>query len=186
MTVTAAVIVRGSRVVGGGTNRPVHDSFCPRTALRCPSGVGYEFCPDFCHPDNHAEGQAIRDAAARAEPTRGADLYLTGHWWLCQPCWEKVDAAGITNVYLVEGATERFARAVAPKGEPRVTIRVRLRGVNVDETLAAALRAVMVEVTDENGADLDFTAQPNWRREELLVNLSRALAAAGVYRRAAG
>ncbi|MBI4281109.1 hypothetical protein HY628_02850 [Candidatus Uhrbacteria bacterium] len=103
---TVAVIVKDHRVIGvgknGGENPP---SVCKRKLLGCKTGEGYELCPG-CDPRNHAESSAI--AAAPLSDISGADLYLYGHWWCCQPCWEVMTAAGIGNVYLVEGATETF------------------------------------------------------------------------------
>lgn len=184
MTVTASIIVKNGRVIGRGTNRPVHDSFCPRTALGYQSGVGYELCPNFCHPNNHSEAQTIRDAIAHDESTKSADLYLTGHWWICKPCWEKIISAEIKKVYLIEGATEKFFRNVAPKGEPQTAVRVKLVGITPDKNLTSLLRSVLVTIVDDQDeADACFTADPSWTQKQLLVELSRALANAGVYRK---
>jgi len=44
-----------------------------------------------------------------ADPA-GADLYMYGHWWACEPCWKVLIDAGVRDVYLVENAHEVFAR----------------------------------------------------------------------------
>lgn len=114
---TSSIVARKDKIIGEGKNKPIHLSFCPRTAFECPSGEGYELCPRYCHSDNHSEVQVIRDAKERGENTRGANLYLYGHWWCCKPCWDVIMEAGIKNVYLVEGATEKFFSLVSRKGE---------------------------------------------------------------------
>lgn len=123
VTITASVIVRGEDVMGEGINNPIHNSFCPRTVFQCPSGEGYELCPRSCHSDNHSEKQAIKQAEKNGKETKGADLYLYGHWWCCKPCWDAMIKAGIKNVYLVEGATEKFFSAVSGKVEQNKPLR---------------------------------------------------------------
>lgn len=118
VVVTGSVVVKDGDILGQGINNPVHRSFCVRTAFACPSGQGYELCPTYCHSDNHSEAKAIADARAKGYQTKGADLYLYGHWWCCQPCWEKMIDAGIKNVFLVQGATELFDVPVSGKVEP--------------------------------------------------------------------
>lgn len=104
---TAAVLVRDGRVIGEGRNGGEDPpAICVRKERGIPTGQQYELCPG-CDPRNHAEPSAIRNAGG--EPTKGADLYLFGHWWCCEPCWNAMIAAGIRNVYLVESATERFS-----------------------------------------------------------------------------
>lgn len=115
--VTASVLVRKGKIIGKGTNNPIHPSFCPRTVFQCPSGKGYELCPRHCHSDNHSEAQAIKNAREGKHDTKGSDLYLYGHWWCCKPCWDKMIAAGIKNIYLAERATEQFSVPVSGKGE---------------------------------------------------------------------
>ncbi len=115
--ITASVLVKNGDVIGKGINNPIHPSFCPRTVFQCPSGEGYELCPSHCHSDNHSEGKAIKEAKEKKRDARRSDLYLYGHWWCCKPCWDKIIAAGISNVYLVEGATEKFSMPVSGKGE---------------------------------------------------------------------
>src|SRR3989344_441935 len=43
--------------------------------------------------------------------TIGADLYLWGHWWACQPCWNAIIEAGIENVYLLKDSERLFNKA---------------------------------------------------------------------------
>lgn len=115
--VTSAVVVKNDKVLGKGVNNPVHGSFCPRTVFQSPSGQNYELCPRHCHSDNHAEAQALKNAARSRVTTKGGDLYLYGHWWCCQPCWDAMIKAGIRQVYLAKGATQAFSMPVSVKGE---------------------------------------------------------------------
>lgn len=106
-----SVLVRdGAIIARGGNNQgqAVTPLFCARKVLESKSGEGYEFCSLCAGP--HSEATAVADARARGVDTRGADVYLYGHWWCCKPCWDVMLDAGIANVHLVEGATELFER----------------------------------------------------------------------------
>jgi deoxycytidylate deaminase len=105
----AAVIVRNGVVIGMGANGSEYHQTneCERVKQGMPSGQGYELC-EGCHPKNHSEPSAIRDAQEKGHSIEGADLYLWGHWWCCEPCWFAMIAAGIKNVYLLEGSEILF------------------------------------------------------------------------------
>jgi deoxycytidylate deaminase len=98
---TGAVIVQNSKIIGRGANgSDFHKKLgCVRKFFRVKTGKKYWLCPG-CSPKNHAEQSAIKDAKFRGISTKGADLYLWGHWWCCQSCWEKMIEAEIKNVYL--------------------------------------------------------------------------------------
>lgn len=102
---TGSVIVRDGVVVGSGANgSSYHESnICERIRQNIPTGQGYDLC-EGCHPRNHSEAKAVDDAIAHAQDTQGADLYLWGHWWCCEPCWRRMLEAGIQNVYLLSGS----------------------------------------------------------------------------------
>lgn len=108
-----AVLVKDGRIIGRGANgfmrsRERHP-VCERLKRGCKTGEGYELCPN-CVTDGHAETMVIADARAQSFNTTGADMYLFGHWWCCEPCWNKMTEAGIHTVYLLEQATELFDR----------------------------------------------------------------------------
>ncbi len=107
-----AVLVKDGQVivrVGNGYNQGRQTHICPRLVLECPSGTGYELCT--LHDDpGHAEQMAVKVAKEQGIDTRGADLYMYGHWWACEPCWKKLIEAGIRDVYLTDDSHERFAR----------------------------------------------------------------------------
>lgn len=105
----AAVLVKGTKVIGVGANgSDYHKKHpCRRQELRCKTGEGYELC-EGCHPKNHSEPSAIRDAIHKGNDTEGADLYLWGHWWCCKPCWNAMKEAGINNVYLLQDSEKLF------------------------------------------------------------------------------
>ena len=104
-----AVVVQDGKIIGMGSigNNPAHVAGCVRVTLDMPTGQGYELC-DGCDPKNHSEPSAIRDAIANEHDTVGGDLYLWGHWWCCEPCWDAIEEAGIKNVYLMEGSESLF------------------------------------------------------------------------------
>ncbi len=121
---TGAAVVKDSRVIGLGTNgSPYHKTHaCRRVELGIPTGQGYELC-EGCHPKNHSESKALAAAEAGGEDARGADMYLWGHWWCCQPCWEAMTSAGVAQVYLLEKSEVLFNKSnpgnILPKSGPK-------------------------------------------------------------------
>jgi deoxycytidylate deaminase len=116
---TGAVIVKEGKVLGVGANQSrlrttwaheLHNKFCIRKLLHIKSGTKYYLCPGCASSHMHAEPQAIKAAQQEHGDISGADLYHWGHWWCCKPCWDAMIAAGIRDVYLVDGATELFKR----------------------------------------------------------------------------
>ena len=110
---TGAVVVADGTVIGKGANgSKYHETHeCERVRLKMPSGQGYELC-EGCHPKNHAEPSAIEDAKNNGHESqlKGASLYLWGHWWCCEPCWNAMIKAGISDVFLLEGSEWMFDR----------------------------------------------------------------------------
>jgi deoxycytidylate deaminase len=108
----AAVLVKDGTIIARGANGSDYHELhgCERIRQGIPTGQGYELC-EGCHPKNHSEPSAIADAVSRDEDTRGADLYLWGHWWFCESCWDAMIAAGIRNVYLLEHSEVLFNKA---------------------------------------------------------------------------
>lgn len=106
-----AVLVVDGEVVARGANGSDHHLLhgCERKKHGIPTGQGYELCPG-CDPVNHAEQTLLRDAEGKGQNVKGGDIYLYGHWWCCESCWAKMIEAGVGNVYLVEGAEEKFKR----------------------------------------------------------------------------
>jgi len=104
---TGAVIVKDDQIIGTGANGSTwHDTNgCERKRLKIPTGEGYELC-EGCHPKHHAEQTAI----ANCKNPKESNIYLWGHWWCCQSCWDTMIAADIKNVYLPAGATEMFRK----------------------------------------------------------------------------
>ncbi len=106
---TGSVIVKDGEIIGRGANGSTYhtEHGCERVKRGIPTGHGYELC-EGCHPKNHSERRAIEDAAKSGHGTLGADLYLWGHWWCCEPCWNAMIEAGIEHVYLLEGSEKLF------------------------------------------------------------------------------
>ena len=106
---TGAVVVRNDEILGRGANGSHFHTFpgCVRKFLKAKTGTLYWACPG-CSPKHHAEPSSLRDALRNGHNLEGADLYLWGHWWCCQGCWQRMIKAGIKNVYLLEGASDKF------------------------------------------------------------------------------
>ena len=107
----ASIIVKDNKVIGRGANGSTyHDTHvCERVKQNIPTGQGYELC-EGCHPKNHGEPKAVKNAQDLCNDTNGADLYMCGHWWCCESCWNAMIAAGIKNYYLLENSENFFNR----------------------------------------------------------------------------
>ncbi len=107
---TGSVIVDSNGLtIGRGANGSNHHELfgCERKRQHIPTGEQYELC-EGCDPKNHSELRAIADADNDELDTFGADLYLWGHFWCCEPCTRAMREAGIANVYLLEGSDILF------------------------------------------------------------------------------
>lgn len=109
---TGSVVVKNGEIIGRGANGSSYhtEHGCERVKRNIPTGHGYELC-EGCHPKNHSEPRAISNARTSGCDTVGADLYLWGHWWCCEPCWSAIIEAGIENVHLLEGSEKLFNKA---------------------------------------------------------------------------
>ncbi len=108
----AAVLVKDNKIIGVGAigNNPAHIKGCVRVTMNVPTGTRYDLC-EGCDPKFHSEQSAIRDAELKGNNPKGANLYLWGHWWCCESCWNAMILAGIKNVYLLEYSEVLFNRA---------------------------------------------------------------------------
>lgn len=104
-----SVVVLDDVMLGWGANGSDYHNTraCERVLQGIPTGQRYDLC-EGCHPKNHSELRAVADALAKGHKLAGASLYLWGHWWACESCWNAIIAAGITNVYLVDGSEKLF------------------------------------------------------------------------------
>jgi deoxycytidylate deaminase len=119
---TGAIIVKDGVIIGKAANQAgfkkpwlieLHRrGWCVRRLLKIKSGTKYWMCPGCSTHQDHAESGAVKDAITKAgiNKTQGADLYLYGHYWCCKPCWDNMLMAGIGDVYVVEGAFEKFGK----------------------------------------------------------------------------
>ena len=108
---TGSIIVKNGEIIGKGANgSDYHETHeCERAKRGIPTGQGYELC-EGCHPKNHSERKAIEDAKSKNNDTAASNLYLWGHWWCCEPCWNAMEDAGIKNIYLLEESEKLFNR----------------------------------------------------------------------------
>lgn len=106
---TGAAIVIFGEVIGLGANGSDYHELhgCERVKNNVPTGTGYDLC-EGCHPKNHAEAKAIQSIKDSGKNPEGADLYLWGHWWCCESCWQKMIDAGINKVFLAEESEVLF------------------------------------------------------------------------------
>ncbi|MBU6390363.1 hypothetical protein KGQ31_02340, partial [Patescibacteria group bacterium] len=84
------------------------DGWCARKILKIPSGKKYWLCPGCASARNHSETLVVKAARKAGVETAGADLYLWGHWWCCEPCWKAMTKGGIRDVYLLEASDKLF------------------------------------------------------------------------------
>lgn len=101
---TGAVIAKNGKVVAEGSNSGIRVEICPRVLRHSKTGTDYQYCKDLCKQGGHAEAMAVADAKNKEINISGADLYLWGHWWCCEPCWNSMTKAGIRDVYLEKGS----------------------------------------------------------------------------------
>ncbi len=111
MTVTASVVVKDGKVIGKGINGDGWHQREGRCERAGKDGVGkdYEDCPG-CESKNHSERVAIRFAQETNDDLSAAELYMYGHWWLCEPCMQAASEAGIKTMFLLEDAKPLFDR----------------------------------------------------------------------------
>ncbi len=118
---TGAVVVKEGIIIGTGSNAGIKNEFCPRWGSL--TGQNYGPCKDVCFQEGHAEIMAIADAEKNGYNIEGADIYLYGHWWCCENCWNAMTGAGIKDVYLLEKSWVLFNPEKNPEmkdwGRPR-------------------------------------------------------------------
>jgi deoxycytidylate deaminase len=109
---TGSVVARDGKIIGRGANGSNYHQLhgCRRVQLGIPTGQRYDLC-EGCSPKNHSEPKAISAAIAGGHDTNGADLYLWGHWWCCEPCWNAIISAHINQVYLLQDSEKLFNKA---------------------------------------------------------------------------
>lgn len=105
----ASVLVKDGKIIGQGANgSSYHEANeCERIRLNIPTGQGYERC-EGCHPKNHSEPKAIQNAIENGHDPAGGEIYLWGHWWCCQPCWDRMLQVGISIVRLLKDSEVLF------------------------------------------------------------------------------
>ena len=105
---TGAVLVRDDKILMTATNAGLLVPVCPRVVKGSKTGTDYHLCKEVCQQDGHSELMVVKKATLQGIDTKGADVYLWGHWWCCQPCWDAMIKGGIRDVYLPENAEASF------------------------------------------------------------------------------
>lgn len=115
---TGAILVKNGKIIFRGANQSAiknekmlalhKKGYCPRKILKIPSGQKYWLCPGCASSKNHAETRLVKEARKAGVKTAGADVYLWGHWWCCEPCWKAMIEAGVRDIYLLEGSEKLF------------------------------------------------------------------------------
>ena len=111
-----SVIVRDGEILGIAANgSDYHELYgCERKRLNSPTGQDYDKC-EGCSPENHGEAKAIANALSslgKNVSLEDAEVYLWGHWWCCEPCWNRMLGKGINTVNLIEKSQILFNRDV--------------------------------------------------------------------------
>jgi deoxycytidylate deaminase len=168
------VIVRDGRVLVEAGNGFCRGSgaahICPRVVLECPSGTGYELCALHDAP-GHAEQMAVDTARRGKIDLRGADAYLYGHWWACEPCWNALIGAGIRDLYVADDAHERFDRERVYAETLRPSVKtVRVEGAN--GTFVGTLRDAVRELGCEAVENDDVHVRVVCKGSDVVVYLS--------------
>ena len=120
-TPTGAVIISGGKIVSGEHNKApisnpklieLHKKYCIRKILGIPSGHKYWLCPGCATNSSHAEYRAVLDLQKKGiKDLKNPELYLWGHWWCCEPCWNKMIEIDIKKVFLLEDSELLFERS---------------------------------------------------------------------------
>lgn len=114
------VAVNDNKIVGEEVNKPGYESellinwhkkwMCIRRWFKAKTGTKYWLCPGCAGSDNHAESRLIKKMRkeGRSDLLKSSDVYMAGHWWCCKPCWDKMIESGVRDVYVLEGAKDKF------------------------------------------------------------------------------
>ena len=105
---TGGAAVKDGKLILTGSNAGTYVSVCPRAYKGYPTGEGYHYCRNYCDQKGHSEVLICNQAKEQGIDLNGADIYLYGHWWCCQNCWNHMIKAGIVNVYLAQGSEKSF------------------------------------------------------------------------------
>lgn len=158
---TASVVARAGIIIGEGQDGGERVlAFCPRQALGCKSGEGYEFCPG-CNPVNHSEPKALRGLLNGG--AGGAELYLYGHWWCCKPCWDVILDAGVERVFLAEGAADMFQSGIPlqPLAGKNISAAMLIDSGKEHELIVKSLELAAITVVEQPAAATVVISLPN-------------------------
>lgn len=91
---------------------------CDRMQL--DGNVDYDKCPG-CRHDRHSEHSVVRKALRDGIDLTGAEIYLYGQWWVCEPCANAAHDAGVRKIYMLPKAYELFDRTRPGQAERLTT-----------------------------------------------------------------
>ena len=105
---TGAVAVKDGQIIISASNAGIHVPVCPRQYKGYKTGEGYRYCQSYCEQISHPEVIICRIAKEQGIDLSDAEIYLYGHWWVCNNCWKHLLEAGVRHVYLLEGSEKLF------------------------------------------------------------------------------
>lgn len=87
-------------IVAADYKRYVGRNDCANPQSVCPRlpGEGYEKCKSVCDQAGHAEVEVLKAMVAAGTHGRGGTAYLSGHYWMCEPCGRALREAGVRAV----------------------------------------------------------------------------------------
>ncbi len=98
-----AVIVKDFKVISiAASGHGIHqaEGECARQGYK--TGQGYFAC-DHCNYEEHAEILALRSVNVT-----GFDIYIYGHYYVCEMCLTALKEKGVKDIYILENAEVLF------------------------------------------------------------------------------
>lgn len=108
-TTPVAVIVRNGTMLSHGVAGNGRHMMLGSCARLDKPGSSYKEC-EFCREEEHAEQYALRSLKWAKISPYGADLYLYGHYRMCEDCVSLAQKQGIKRFILMEDCDTLFDR----------------------------------------------------------------------------
>jgi len=106
-TTPVAVIVKNDKFISLGISANGKHPLLGKCDRLGKSGTDYDKC-EHCAHDQHAERFALNKVPH--EDLKGAEIYLYGHYKMCDECIKELQKRGIYHYYLLENSEVLFDR----------------------------------------------------------------------------